>query len=84
MNAEKKPNMPWWQPGLVLFLKLSSWVVAPVLVGILAGKWLDKKYHTAPWLFLLSVGMAFAISMIAIVVTGMREMKKIEKENKKK
>jgi len=75
---------PWWQPSLVLFTKLSGWIVGPVLFGVIIGKWLDKRYDSEPWLFLLSVGIAFFFSMFGIVRDALREMKRIEKEEAKK
>jgi F0F1-type ATP synthase assembly protein I len=78
-----KSKIPWWQPGMVLFARLSGWIIGPVLIALFVGKWLDKKYNTAPWLFLLSVGLAFVLSMIGIVKDSMKEMKRIEEEEKK-
>ena len=76
----EKEKSPWWQPSLVIFVRLSSWIVGPILVAILIGKWLDKKYGTDPWLFLLSVGIAFVVSMFGVVRNATREMEKIDKE----
>lgn len=79
---QQKPNIPWWQSPLQLFLKMSSWIGGPIIVAVFIGKYLDKKYHSEPWLFLLSVGIAFIISTVMIVIVGLREMKKIEKQAK--
>ena len=78
-----EPKIPWWQPGVILFSRLSGWIVGPVLIGVFLGKWLDKKYNTAPWLFLLTVGSAFILSMIGMVREAMKEMKRIDEESKK-
>lgn len=83
-EEDKKPNVPWWQPGMQLFLRLSSWIGGPIIIAVFIGKFLDKKYHTEPWLFLLSVGIAFVISTIMIVIVGVREMKNIERQAKDK
>jgi F0F1-type ATP synthase assembly protein I len=72
--------IPYWQPGMQLFLKLSGWIGGPVLIALVVGKYLDTKYHTDPWLFLFSVGIAFAVSTWAIIHYGLREMNRIEKE----
>jgi F0F1-type ATP synthase assembly protein I len=80
----EKPKIPWWQPGVVLFTRLSGWIAGPVIIAVFVGKWLDNKYNTAPWLFLLTVGIAFAISMFGIVREAMTELKKIDRENEKK
>ena len=83
-NNESKDKMPWWQPGLILFARLSGWIGGPILIAIFIGKWLDKKYHSEPWLFLLSVGVAFIFSTYGIVRDSLREMKRIDKEEKVK
>ncbi|MDQ1284424.1 MAG: hypothetical protein QG620_772 [Patescibacteria group bacterium] len=75
-----KRKAPWWKPGLVLFTKLSGWIAGPVIIGLIVGKWLDKKYGTEPWLFLLSVGVAFLLSSFGIVKDAVKEMKRIESE----
>jgi F0F1-type ATP synthase assembly protein I len=80
----KNTKAPWWQPGLVLFGRLSGWIAVPVIMGVYIGKFLDKKYNTEPWLFLLSVGVAFVFSMFGIVRDSMRAMKEIEKKEKSK
>lgn len=73
----------WWEPALAVFAKMSAWIGAPVLIGLFLGKWLDKKYDTEPWLLLVSVGIAFTVSMAGLVLEASKEFKRIEKENKK-
>ncbi len=80
---KKKSEMPWWQPAIVIFFRLSGWIIGPIILALIIGKWLDKKYNTEPWLFLLSVGVAFVFSMIGMARDTVREIKKIENENKK-
>lgn len=63
-----------------MFLRMSGWIGGPVIAGTVIGKYLDRKFNTEPWLFLLSVGISFVISMIMLVVIGLREMKKIDAE----
>ena len=84
LNNESGDKMPWWQPGLILFARLSGWIGGPILIAIFIGKWLDKKYHSEPWLFLLSVGIAFIFSTYGIISDSLREMKRIEKEELEK
>ncbi|MCX6763119.1 MAG: AtpZ/AtpI family protein [Candidatus Moranbacteria bacterium] len=81
-NSQEK--IPWWQPGMVLFIKLSGWIAGPIIIALFVGKWLDKKYGTEPWLFLLTVGVAFLFSTFGIVYDAMKELKRIEKEEKDK
>lgn len=79
---ENNQKDSWWQPGLILFIKLSSWIGIPIIIAVFVGKFLDKKFKTEPWLFLLCVGISFVFSMFALVVQGKNEMNRIEKEAK--
>ncbi|NTU66479.1 MAG: AtpZ/AtpI family protein [Candidatus Moranbacteria bacterium] len=84
MEKEKGKNeAPWWQPSLILFYRLSGWIAGPVIIAVFLGKYLDSRYGTEPWLFLLTVGIAFFVSTIGIVKDSMREMKRIDEKNKK-
>lgn len=84
-NDEKKPaegGEVWWQPALMMFGRLSGWVLGPVVAGALLGQWLDKKYGTEPWLFLASIGVAFIISIVGLVKNTLEEYRKLEKYKK--
>jgi F0F1-type ATP synthase assembly protein I len=83
---EKKDNnkAPWWQPSLMLFSRLSGWIAGPVILAVFLGRWLDRRYGTEPWLFLLTVGAAFILSSVGIVRDSVKEMKRIEEEGKSK
>lgn len=70
-----------WGSALVIFLRLSNWIVWPVLLAVVIGKWLDNKFEKAPWLLLLSVGISFAVSMIGLTISALKEIKKQEKSN---
>ena len=69
---------------MVLFIKLSGWIAGPIIIALFVGRWLDRKYHTDPWLFLLTVGVAFVVSMFGIVRDALVELKRIEKEEQAK
>jgi F0F1-type ATP synthase assembly protein I len=85
MPDNKNHNqIPWWQPGLILFTRLSGWIGGPILIAIFIGKYLDKKCDTQPWLFLLSVGLAFVVSTFGIIRDSLRELNRIEKEEQAK
>ena len=59
---------------------LSAWIVGPVIIGVIVGKWLDGKYHTEPLLLLISIGFCFIISMYGLITNALKEFKKIEIE----
>lgn len=74
----------WWQPAMMMFLKFSSWIFAPVIIAVFIGRWLDNKYETEPFLFLATVGFAFLISMFGLIKIVKEEYKKIEDDAKNK
>lgn len=81
---EQREDKTWWQPGLILFGRLSGWIVGPVILALIVGQWIDKKYPVSPWGTLGVVGLAFIVSMVGIVKEGIAAMKKAEKELPKK
>jgi len=81
-TVDDKNDVAWWQPAVTMFLKLSAWIAAPVIIGLFIGNWLDNKYQTTPWLFLLAIGTAFTISIIGLVKNTMTELKKIDEQSK--
>jgi F0F1-type ATP synthase assembly protein I len=83
MEDNTKEQAPWWQPGLILFYKLSGWVAGPILLSVFFGKFLDMKFGTAPWIFLGLTATAFIISTFAILYVYTKEVKKIESADAK-
>ncbi len=69
---------------LRLLSSITAWIVGPVIVGVFVGDWLDQKFNTEPWLFLVSVGICFIVSMFGLVSDALKEFKKIEEEHKNK
>jgi len=78
-------NNVWWQEPLNIFSRLSGWVILPLIVGTVLGRWLDHRYNSDPKWFLIVLGLAFIISMIGLVIQAKNEFKKISeiKINKK-
>ncbi len=66
----------------MVFFRLSVWIVVPVLLGTLIGKWLDNKLDSAPWGLMGIVGIAFVISMVGLVIETTKEYKKIVGDEK--
>lgn len=71
-----------WSIASRILVSLTGWIAFPVIVAVFIGKWLDKRYGTEPWLFLITVGVAFLISMFGLMVNAIREFKKIEQESR--
>jgi len=77
-------NKAWWAPAMALFLRMSVWVVVPVLFAVLLGKWIDSVYKTEPWGLLGIIAISFSLSIYKIVKMVLNEYKQIEKEENKK
>ena len=83
VKKNKNGNANWWEPAVAIFARMSGWIVAPVLIATFIGRWLDRKYSTAPWMLLGTVGVAFVISMIGLILEATKEYKKIAGNGKK-
>jgi len=81
-DVSKNNQVAWWQPAVIMFAKLSGWIAAPIIIALYLGKWLDKKYDSAPRLLLVSIGLAFFISMVGLVKETVREYKTIDRLGK--
>jgi F0F1-type ATP synthase assembly protein I len=68
MDANSK--QAYWRDALLAFSRMSGWVVGPVIVALFFGKWLDKKFDTAPYLFIGVTGLAFIVSMYGLFREG--------------
>ena len=55
---------------------------AAELLGAGVGLYLDKKWSTAPWLFLLGVAVGFALGMY-MIIRGAQEMERKDQQGKK-
>jgi F0F1-type ATP synthase assembly protein I len=81
-DSHNDSEKSWWQPAFILFARLSAWIVVPVVMAVVIGKWLDRKYESEPWMLLITVGLAFIISMIGIVKNTVKEYAKIVNDSK--
>lgn len=79
-----KNNNAWWGPGLVIFAQVSASISIPIIIALILGKYLDKKYNSDPWIFLSLTLVAFIISIYSIwknIKTYIKEVEKKEKNN---
>jgi F0F1-type ATP synthase assembly protein I len=81
---QQNKQASWWRPGLVLFSRLSGWIGGPIILALFIGKWLDRHYHTDPWLFLASVSVAFILSSAGIVWEANKAIKEMKWDAEKK
>ncbi len=80
---EKNIQKKWWVDGLGIAMKISSWIAVPVVVSLVLGKFLDKKYNTEPWIFVSLTAVAFIVTIYGIVKFSTDYIKDIEKQDTK-
>lgn len=66
---------PYYRDALMAFGRMSGWVAGPVVLALVLGKWLDRKYDTAPYLFIAIIGLGFFISLFGIFRESRRYLK---------
>jgi F0F1-type ATP synthase assembly protein I len=67
-----------------IFAQISVWIIAPVIVALIAGKYLDTIYNSAPWVLCVMLGLSFTFSMIMIVKIANKYMNNEKKDLNKK
>lgn len=84
MADEKgKSNKAWWQPAVVLFTQVSAWIVFPIIIALLLGQWLDRRYGRESFFLLLCIGAAFVITNVGLIVQTVKMARKIKEEDAK-
>lgn len=74
----------WWKPALILAINVSSWIIGPIILALIGGKYLDKKFNSTPWFLLGLTTISFLISVFGILKTLKNYLKELEKESKNK
>lgn len=80
--AKEPVKKIWYYDALQIFVKLSGWVLVPLIVGYTIGQWLDHRYSSEPKWFFISIGVAFILSMVGIIRQTQSEYKKINTPKK--
>jgi F0F1-type ATP synthase assembly protein I len=81
LNKNEVPRQDgagWWKPAVEIFSRVSGYIVVPVVLALIVGKYLDNRFNTKPWIFLGLTGVAFLISSFSIVRTVSKYMKEID------
>ena len=83
MENNKNNEAPWWRDGLIVFARISGYIVVPIILGSVVGNYLDNKYNTGNLLFFISIGIAFILTMYLIWKEMKNYKKKLDKEENK-
>ncbi|HEU0085928.1 MAG TPA: AtpZ/AtpI family protein [Candidatus Paceibacterota bacterium] len=82
-NNNKIPSGPWWKDGAMVFSEISTWIVGPIVLALILGKYLDEKYGTEPWMFLGLAVLGFVITAYGIIKSVRKyadKQKKIDRQ----
>ena len=66
MENNTNNKKPWWRDGVIVFSKVSAYIVVPVILASYIGKYLDKKYNTGNFMFLGLIVIAFFTTIFLI------------------
>ena len=83
MNDKNNKDL-WWKPAVMIFTNVSTWIAGPIILALILGKYLDKKYHSDPWFFIGLTLIAFIVSITAIWKILKKYIKGLEEEAKNK
>ena len=83
-NNSKEKTKTDWRQAIQIFSEISTWVIVPIVVALVLGKYLDSRYETEPWIFLSLTGFSFVVSIGGIAKILAKYIKEIEKENQNK
>jgi len=65
-KEDKSKNVQPWAKAMTIFALMSSWIVGPVILALLAGRWLDGRFGEGNFFTLTAVGFAFIITCVGI------------------
>lgn len=82
-REKKENNKNWWEPYGAFFFDISWWLAIPVIGALIAGKFLDDRFGTKPWLTLVCIGVAFVLSHIGIIKKAKALLKKSDTPKEK-
>ena len=73
-NSNKKYDKSWLKPVLIFYVKTTSWIIFPLLLGVLGGQYVSKSVGSQV-LFFVFVMLGFLITCFGIY----REIKQYKK-----
>ena len=82
-NKEKiKEDKYWWKPVMMFYAKTTSWIIFPLVLALLAGKYVTKSFGSQS-LFFIFLMAGFLITCWGIYREIRKYKKDLEAEDKK-
>ncbi len=71
-----------WHRPLIVFARISTWIVFPIVGSLLLGRWLDQKFSSGQTMFLLLAGISLILTILGIWIEMKRYIKEMELEDR--
>lgn len=78
-NGDDRETKSLFRQAAVLSA-IPGFLVVPPVVGVFVGRWLDQRYHTAPWLLLVFLLLGFG-SGIRLTLRTLKTVREIQDED---
>jgi hypothetical protein len=75
-NNLNKGGRPSWVEGMRLFGDITTWIAVPIVLALILGKFLDRRYGTEPIIFLSLAGLGFFVTCSGIVKIAKEYLRK--------
>lgn len=79
MEQQNGNHGPWWRQGVKLMSDVSTWIIIPIVLALIAGKYLDQRFGTEPKLLLILAGASFLFTAYGITKTVKEYTKNLKK-----
>jgi F0F1-type ATP synthase assembly protein I len=84
MVNDNNVKQAWWYPAVNMFVRISGWIIGPIIIALVLGKFLDTFFGTKPWIFVFLTSIAFMFSLFKLINEMSIQIKKIEKDKQEK
>ena len=71
MNGQDDGGSRSEGPSPIRFVGIGVELVAPLIVGVFGGRWLDRRFETGPWLLLTGAVLGAVAGMINLIRRGL-------------
>ncbi len=78
-KAPEKEGLSYWRPVMLFYVKTTSWIIFPLILGALAGKYVSKSVGSQV-LFFVFLMLGFLVTCFGIY----REIKEYKRDLEKK
>ena len=71
MNRQDDGDSSSGGPSPLRFVGIGAELLAPLLIGVFGGRWLDRRFATEPWLLLAGAVLGAVAGMFNLVRRGL-------------